>query len=378
MPITIDDCSKIPIFPIYALDLTFYPPDDPSAENCVGVIQTPTQICLTLTQTDMDLGIPILRNMYSVLDYDTLNAAGVFPSNTGARSRVQPWLGPMQVMDPTTATAECQQVRILRQLITSDSGSGSTSTGLVQSLPKKGLSVGIEVLIGLVGSFGLCFAFFRARFVYMMRKWLAETHADAGPRDSTIGTDSKEGSYLLNERRYGPVSSKSRSSVPSEDKLRMKHHQYKRRRDMGSFYPDSATTRVSDNDAVVDELGALNAKASERESLLEDFSPNPWAKTMLTDGHPLLFSQTLALPLPTMHGHTSPYAERQSRLCDPCSRTPTHTQITGIEHRRARLPVRPQRARATSQYSRCRHERAQSRLGSAGSSAGLGLPFPLL
>ncbi|EIW52253.1 acid protease [Trametes versicolor FP-101664 SS1] len=402
MSITLDDRSEIPIHP---LDLTFYPSDDPSAENCIGAIQTPAQIGATFTQADMVLGVPFLRNTYTVLGYDTPNSAGVFPNNTGASSRVQPRLGLMPLTDPATAAAEFHQVRVLRQPITSGSGSGTTSAGSVQSSPKKGLSVGIEVLIGLVGFFGLCFVLFGARLVYMKRKWLTEKRAGAGPRDGSIGADSKEGSYVLNELGYRPASRKSHSSAPSEDELRMKRYEeYKRRRDMESSYTDSTTTRVGDDDNAPDEFGALNAKGPGRESPREDTFRDPWGETTLTDGRPLLpfGSETLALPPPTArrasytpaspppaarrtsYGPASPLAHHRTPSGGPGSATPLLSHTRSYSN-----PQDSDIAEFGFPFDRNEVERPVSmagvgtqgrsrRLGSAGSSAGLGLPSPLL
>ncbi|KAH9849439.1 aspartic peptidase domain-containing protein, partial [Lenzites betulinus] len=200
MTITLDDRSEIPIHP---LDLTYYPPGDPSAENCIGAIQTPAQIGATITQADMVLGVPFLRNTYTVLGYD-VPTKGVFPNNTGASERVQPRLGLLPLTDPATAAAEFHQVRVLRQPI---SGGGNTSGDAATQAPtKKGLSVGIEVLIGLLGFFGLCFVLFSARLLYMKRKYRRAPTAPLGG----IG-DSKNGSYVLNELGYEPAARKSHS-----------------------------------------------------------------------------------------------------------------------------------------------------------------------
>ncbi|KAI0671291.1 aspartic peptidase domain-containing protein, partial [Trametes maxima] len=106
LSITLDTRGETPLHP---LDLTYYPPNDPSSETCIGAIQTPDHIGITLTQADMILGVPFLRNAYTVLAYDAPAQNGSFPQNTGAASRIQPRLGILPLTDPATAAQEFYQ-----------------------------------------------------------------------------------------------------------------------------------------------------------------------------------------------------------------------------------------------------------------------------
>ncbi|KAI9059833.1 acid protease [Trametes sanguinea] len=249
--ITLDDRSEVFLHP---LDLTYFSPDEPSGQTCIGAIQTPAQIGVTINQADMILGVPFLRNTYTVLAYDAPLANGSFPDNTGSSERIEPRLGLLELTDPAQAAAEFHQVRVLKQPLGTTAGTASGPT-------KKGLSVGIEVLIGLLGFFGLCFVLFGARLAYMKRRWIHQRRTAAAEGGLGSGGDSKEGSYVLNELGYHPAPRKSDGSEPSEDELRARRfEQYKRRRELESQYTDdTAITHVgdADADAGADEFGAL-------------------------------------------------------------------------------------------------------------------------
>ncbi|KAI0630025.1 aspartic peptidase domain-containing protein [Trametes polyzona] len=398
MSITLDDRSEIPIHP---LDLTYFPPDDPSAENCIGAIQTPQQIGLTLSQTDMILGVPFLRNTYTVLGFDTPGADGSFPPNTGAATsasqRIQPRLGLMSLTDPATAAAEFHQVRVLKQPISSSgsgsgSGSGTTGGGAVHAAGKKGLSVGIEVLIGLLGFFGLCFVLFGARLIYMKRRWKGQQRAAAGESPDGTLRDLKNGSYVLNELGYRPASRKSHSSAPSEDELRMKRYEeYKRRRDLESEYSDSAATRVEDEDdgrgGAADEFGALTAKMRDgADSPEESRFRDPWGDSTLVDAR-ARGPDELALPPPTARRASympaSHLSHHRTPSGGPSSATPLLSHTRSYSHPNPLdsediaefgMPgVDADRDRPASMAGIGTSARSR-RLGSAGSAAALHLP----
>ncbi|KAI0672612.1 hypothetical protein C8Q78DRAFT_1078123 [Trametes maxima] len=122
---------------------------------------------------------------------------GSFPDNTGAASRIQPRLGILPLTDPATAAQEFYQVRVLKQPLSNGSG-GATSGGAAQGSGNKGLSTGIEVFLGLLGFFGLCFVLFGARFAYMKRRWARGAPLAAAAGGPTGGA--KDGSYGLTER----------------------------------------------------------------------------------------------------------------------------------------------------------------------------------
>ncbi|KAJ8473849.1 hypothetical protein ONZ51_g7611 [Trametes cubensis] len=302
--ITLDDRSEMPLHP---LDLTYFPPNEPSGETCIGAIQTPDHIGFQLTQADMVLGVPFLRNTYTVLAYDKPDADGTFPANAGS-SRTDPRLGLLSLTDPATAAEEFHQVRVLKQPL-------GASAGAAQGPTKKGLSVGIEVLIGLLGFFGLCFVLFGARMAYVKRKWHRKGAAVAA---TGSGGNSKEGSYVLNELGYHPAPRKSHSSEPSEDELRVKRfEEYKRRRDLESSYTDdTALTRVESEHAKVDadEFGQLKAPQAD--------DADPWEDT-LVDTRRQSRPPPLALPSPPSPSlladdmPTSRSARRSSYIASP-------------------------------------------------------------
>ena len=70
--IQLDDRTAIPLHP---LDLFTYHLSGATSDDCVGVIQTPKTLPgFSLTQAYMILGVPFLRNTYTVMAYDPPNA----------------------------------------------------------------------------------------------------------------------------------------------------------------------------------------------------------------------------------------------------------------------------------------------------------------
>ncbi|KAI0665807.1 hypothetical protein C8Q78DRAFT_1083660 [Trametes maxima] len=130
-----------------------------------------------------------------------------------------------------------------------------TSSGAAQGSGKKGLLVGIEVLIGLLGFFGPCFVLFGACFAYMKRQWVRgaaiATMTAGGPTGSA-----KDGPYSLTAPEYFPAPCKSHSS--SEPSKRA----------------PPETLRGAHPDVEADEFGAL--KRASGGSLERD----PWADAL--------------------------------------------------------------------------------------------------
>ncbi|KAI0775640.1 aspartic peptidase domain-containing protein [Trametes elegans] len=404
LTVTLDSRQEIWLHP---LDLTYFPPDDPSAEMCIGAIQTADHIGLTLTQADMILGVPFLRNTYTVMAYDPPLPNGSFPTNAGSASRIQPRLGLLQLTDPATAADEFHQVRVLKQPLGSSGGGG----GAAQGTSKKGLSVGIEVLIGLLGFFGLCFVLFGARLAYMKRRWIRDRRrggflgrGGAGGESGAQSADSKEGSYVLNELGYHPAPRKSGSEsdpdLPSEDELRQARFEaYKRRRDLDSQYTDDTSITRVDQDADADEFGTVLSGAKGKDSP-EDRFRDPWADT-LVDGRPASYprggaNDGLAYPPPTAlrasaarraSYASSPLAHHRTLSGGPGAGTPllahgrTHSGSDGDQDiaEFGRAPGGDDDGRRTSMAGVGTSGRSR-RLGSGGSGSGLGLglPEPLL
>ncbi|KAF8149060.1 aspartic peptidase domain-containing protein [Crassisporium funariophilum] len=145
LTITLDARAPLALHP---LDLTSEPPTDHTAQFCIGLIQTAdAQLSRPDSSIgDIILGVPFMRNVYTVMAYSTPNDDGSFtpidpnnPTDGGAggvqyRSRSQ----------PTT----------LRSGGTGNGGGGSISGSNTKTVDVGGkkLSIGILVLIGL-GSF---------------------------------------------------------------------------------------------------------------------------------------------------------------------------------------------------------------------------------
>jgi hypothetical protein len=172
----IDNRTAIPLHP---LDLTAQSPQDPSSKTCIGLIQsTDAQL-----PGDIVLGVPFLRNTYTVLAFDPPDANGNFPGPAnrtdngtgGGISDIRPRLGLLALTNPTTAMDEFHKVRVLNQPLNSGQPHASAGDG-------KKLSVGIDVLIGLLSFFAFCFLLFALRWFLMKHGWIGPDkggHADA-------------------------------------------------------------------------------------------------------------------------------------------------------------------------------------------------------
>ncbi|PFH53321.1 hypothetical protein AMATHDRAFT_137710, partial [Amanita thiersii Skay4041] len=174
MSITLDDRPEIPLHP---LDLTAEPPTDNQAQFCIGLIQAadPQLSNPSSGIGDMILGVPFMRNTYTVMAYTAPSDDGTFSesiASTGSGGRatdstIRPKLGLMSLTDPATALDEFNTVRLLNQPISTSNHSNGTSSG---SGGKK-LSVGVIVLLGLVGFFSLCCALFGIRWFLLKRRY---------------------------------------------------------------------------------------------------------------------------------------------------------------------------------------------------------------
>ncbi|KAG6871558.1 hypothetical protein C0995_003074 [Termitomyces sp. Mi166 len=157
LTITLDDRTPIPLHP---LDLTAQPAStSTTASSCIGLIQSADSILAQPTSpSDLILGVPFLRNTYTVLAYEPPTDSGTFNASTSA-SDIKPRLGLIGITDPTTALDEFNTVRLLNRPIspssTSGSGSGGSSSsaaddgggGGVGTTPGTHISVGIIVLV---------------------------------------------------------------------------------------------------------------------------------------------------------------------------------------------------------------------------------------
>jgi hypothetical protein len=171
MTITLDDRPEIPLHP---LDLTAEPLQDNQAEYCTGLIQTDDSQLSNPSNSlgDIILGVPFLRNVYTVMAYTAPDANGSFAPVNGSSQTVTPRLGLLPLTNPTIALEEFYTVRELNQPISGGNSSGGSASGSSSSTVNLGgqkLSVGIVVLIGILSFFALCCVLFAARW-FMLRR----------------------------------------------------------------------------------------------------------------------------------------------------------------------------------------------------------------
>jgi hypothetical protein len=163
MTITLDGQNELPLHP---LDLTTEPVGQSSSQYCTGLIQTdPSKLTATSDIGDMILGVPFMRNVYTVMAYEQPDATGNF--NTSVQFGTHPVLGLLGVTNATQAMEEFDQVRVLKQPL----GSGSSQQSLSSEGGEERLSIGVKILIGLVGFFALCLALFALRCFFARRRW---------------------------------------------------------------------------------------------------------------------------------------------------------------------------------------------------------------
>ncbi|KAF8636237.1 hypothetical protein AX17_003722 [Amanita inopinata Kibby_2008] len=218
MTITLDDRPETPIHP---LDLTAEPPKDNQAQFCVGLIQAADSQLSNPTSGvgDMILGVPFMRNTYTVMAYENPDDDGEFVSPSDAT--IRPHLGLMSLTDPTTALNEFHTVRFLNQPISSTSNHTNQDPQTANVGSKK-LSVGIIVLLGLVGFFALCCALFGLRWILLRRKYnrngrLGGDNGMAGASRDVLDLDSKIALHDIGSgRTSGTVVGDGRSSVGNE------------------------------------------------------------------------------------------------------------------------------------------------------------------
>ncbi|KAF8805892.1 acid protease [Phlegmacium glaucopus] len=208
MSITLDNRPEIPLHP---LDLTAEPPSDNQAQFCIGLIQTvdPQLLNPFSALGDMILGVPFLRNVYTVMAYTNPDADGSFVPLNSSNQTITPRLGLLSLTDPAIALEEFNTVRVLNQPISDGAGSsgnssssapgGGSASNSTVSLGGKKLSVGIVVLIGLLSFFALCCVLFAIRWFTFRRKY---RRAAAVGMDQTDKKSSTTEVYMLTKTTY--------------------------------------------------------------------------------------------------------------------------------------------------------------------------------
>ena len=210
MTITLDGQNELPLHP---LDLTTEPAGQSSSQYCTGLIQT-DQSKLTATSDigDMILGVPFMRNVYTVMAYEQPDATGNF--NGSVQFGTHPMLGLLGLTNATQAMEEFDQVRVLKQPL----GSGSSQQSLSSQGAASQLSIGVKILIGLVGFFALCLALFALRCFFARRRW--RNPSPAGKVENGSDQEMEYGAY----RRTRSRSSVDQSTLvynlsPRQDKF---------------------------------------------------------------------------------------------------------------------------------------------------------------
>ena len=289
MTITLDSRPEIPLHP---LDLTGEPPVGAAASTfCVGLIQA-ADAYLTRADSDtgdMILGVPFLRNVYTVMAYDAPDARGAFNPNRSVSASINPRLGLLQLTDPTVALTEFKRVRVYHEPLSP--GAAPSSPGGSGAAEGRRRNVGINVLIGLAAFVGLCFLLFAGRWA--VGRWATRRSSGAGvaggeKKKSKKWAGGLGGAYRMSRKR-------SAGMLPSEDTLRRaRYDSYARKERLGSAYTasDSTRTRVnSDVDPDVDvdgEMGLYKMKNSGDPLALADSTlvapagaaDDPWEETL--------------------------------------------------------------------------------------------------
>lgn len=191
MSVTLDGRAPLPLHP---LDLTST--SSSSTSTCIGLIQAYRPGSAVASIADLILGVPFMRSVYTVMAYDPPDSHGVFPnSTTGAGwPTIRPRLGLLGLTNPSVALDEFHTVRVLNQPLPpggagagGGSGAGQANGGKLAEEGGKKMSVGLEVLLGLVGFFALCFLLFALRWVVHRRRMAVLQREQAHTRSDSDG-----------------------------------------------------------------------------------------------------------------------------------------------------------------------------------------------
>ena len=219
-----------------------------SSSMCLGLIQSYPPDSGVTDIADVVLGVPFMRSVYTVLAYDPPDAKGAFPNaSTSIMPTIQPRLGLLSLINTTLALEEFHQERVLNQPLlpnanqagsNSSTGSGGGSRSNVAEPGGKKLSVGVEVLLGILGFLFLICAIFGSWYLVQRRR-RARDRREALARGLYVGAESdddekdraalmqREAAFMLARRstvssRYGP----------SEDTVRaQRFEEYMKRRE---------------------------------------------------------------------------------------------------------------------------------------------------
>ncbi|KAJ7634544.1 aspartic peptidase domain-containing protein [Roridomyces roridus] len=210
LTVTLDSRGEIPVHP---LDLTTDPPStSTSPDFCIGMIQNLADAQLSSPNSpigDMILGVPFLRNTYTVLAYDQPFDNGTFPGPSAADAQLMPFLGLMALTNATIAMEEFHRVRVLNQPL------GDTGQPVTTDSGGHKQNVGIDVLIGLGSFAALCVLLFGVRWLLVRRSLRREADNDLSVRDAKT----KDLAIALGGF---PLTKRGDDGMPTEDELRQR------------------------------------------------------------------------------------------------------------------------------------------------------------
>jgi hypothetical protein len=252
MTITIDGQPEISLHP---LDVTTESLSDPSSSTCVGLIQT---IGSEVADVDIILGVAFLRNVYTVMAYDVPDASGQFPPNGDGKEELSPRLGLLGLTNATQALQEFHNVRVLNQPLTTGEG-GNTPSSAAASTKSGKLSVGIDVLLALVGFIVACAALFGLRW-FVVKRRLRRT----GPRlgvAADAANDKRGGAFgAAYQLAHRASSSSSASGSGSDPAVRART----------SLGGSPRTFVAQEDDVFVEEFGQLRPPKDQDGSVPRD------------------------------------------------------------------------------------------------------------
>ena len=244
--------------PLHPLDLTSG--QGGSSQACIGTIQAADELLHSTNLGDMILGVPFLRSVYTVLAHDVPFANGSF--DTGAAMshqsfQIRPRLGLMSLTDPGVAMDEFHTVRVLGKPLSSDDGPGNTEPG---GSSNHGLSVGLKVLLGLVGAFAFALLLFAVRFLWQRRKW----NRSLGKVRPSNGSDNENPPNSADGVPLERVQSDATGGLTVAQLRDLKFDEYMSRKATHSTYTvDTSRTKVEpdnqshDEEMLVDEFGLV-------------------------------------------------------------------------------------------------------------------------
>ena len=272
MTITLDNRSETPLHP---LDLTGEPPRGNAGQFCIGLIQTADgQLSSPGAIADIVLGVPFMRNVYTVMAYSVPDSNGSFTavnnSDGGLTQAITPRLGLMSLTDPTKALQEFHNVRVLNQPMDGGSNTPTSDVG------EKKLPVGMIALVSLLSFLGLCAMLFASRW-FLLRRAQRKAVNPKSTNDDKVAYMLTRNSPSRRERAAGVGSCEGFS----EDELRrMRFEAYVRN---GKKKFSSLSTMSSDRTMVANHEGTKYGRLYDDPEGMEFGQLNPTKKATVDE-----------------------------------------------------------------------------------------------